>query len=172
MKRKGTVDIRWVNTPTQQRLVASCKRTLRSHSARVARSVWSRLRSCVVECRNSIEGAFLLDPGGAVLCRALWTMRGAARPASECGAEQCVDIPGTWESLYLPVLMVCGLGRSRTTTSMIASGVPAAAIAKSAGTGRVPARKLQTSGRGSDGGSLSRLIVALESRETFSGGSL
>lgn len=164
---KGTVDLRRVATPAQQRLVASCKRTLRRRSVRTARSVWSGLRSCVVECRNFIEGAFPFDPGGAVLRRALWTMRGAARPASERGAEQCVEIPGTWEGLYLPVSNECGVGRSRTQTPMVATGVPAGATAKTTGTDRVSVSELKTSWRGSDTGRLSRLIVAFESRVTF-----
>jgi len=53
---KDTIDLRSVLTLTRQRLVASRKRTLRRHSVRVARSVWSGSRSCVVECRNFIVG--------------------------------------------------------------------------------------------------------------------
>ena len=181
MKMKGTIDIRRVTTPAfakatedkpaQQRLVSSCKRTLRRRSVKAARSVWSGPRSCVVECRNFIVGAFLLDPGGAVLRRALLTKCGAARPASECGAEGCVDIPGTWESLYLLVRKITGLGRSRKRTSLVTCRVSAAVTTEIMETGRVLVSKLKTSWPGSGTGSLSPLIVALENWETFSGGS-
>jgi len=169
---KGTNDIRRVATPARQRLVASRKRTLRRRSVRAARSVWSGSLSCVVECRNFIVEVFLLDPGGTVLRRALLTKCGVARPASECGAEGCVDIPGTWESLCLPVRKITGKGRSRNPTPKAVVADRVGAAVKNTGSGRVPVRKPNTSGRGSGMGSLSRLIVAIESRETFSGGSL
>jgi hypothetical protein len=168
---KGTVDIRWVITPTQQRVVASCKRTLRSHSVRVARSVWSRLQSRVIECRNFIVEVSLLDPGGTALRRALLTKCGAARPASVSGAEGCVDIPGTWESLCLPVRKITGLGRSRNKTSLAMSRASAAMAIELTEAGRVLTSKLKTSWSGSGTGSLSPLIVAFENWETFSGGS-
>jgi len=171
MKRKGTGDIRRVITPAWQRLVASHKRTLRSHSARVARSVWSRLQSRVIECRNSIVEVFLFDPGGTALRRALLTKCGAARPASVSGAKGRVDIPGTWESLYLPVRKTTGLGRSRIETSMVANGVSAVVAAKQTETGRVPVGKRKSSWSGTGTGSLSPPIVAFENWETFSGGS-
>lgn len=82
-----------------------------------------------------------------------------------------MEVSGTWESLFLLVAMFTGLGRSRFETSLVARGVPAAATAKSSGTRRVPVGELKTSWRGSDSGSLSGLIVAFESRVTFSGGS-
>ena len=183
---KGTVDIRRVATPARQRLVASRKRTLRRRSVRAARhevrlarsdgseaaTVWSGSLSCVVECRNFIVEVFLLDPGGTAPCRALLTKCGVARPASECGAEGCVDIPGTWESLCFPVRKTTGEGRSRKPTPKADAVDSVGAAVKNTGSGRVPVRKLNTSGRGSGIGSLSRLIVAFESRETFSGGSL
>ena len=104
--------------------------------------------------------------------RALLTKCGVARPASECGAEGCVDIPGTWESLCLPVRKITGKGRSRNPTPKAVAAGPVGAAVKNTGSGRVPVRKLNTSGRGSGMGRLSRLIVAIEIRETFSGGSL
>ena len=172
MNMKGTVDIRRVATPARQRLVASRKRTLRRRSVRAARSVWSGSLSCVVECRNFIVEVFLLDPGGTAPRRALLTKCGVARPASECGAEGCVDIPGTWESLCFLVRKTTGLGRSRNPTPKAEAADSVGAAVKNTGSGRVPVRKLNTSGRGSGIGSLSRLIVAFESRKTFSGGSL
>ena len=168
---KGTIDIRRVATPARQRLVASRKRTLRRRCVSTARSVWSGPRSCVIECRNLIVGAFLLDPGGAVLRRRHTTVCGTARPASESGAEGRVDVPGTWESLYLPVAISTGLGRSRKPTSLAVDGVSAVAAVKLSETGRVPVDEWETSRRGSDTGRLSRLIVAFENRVTFSGGS-
>ena len=172
MNMKGTVDIRRVATPARQRLVASRKRTLRRRSVRAARSVWSGSLSCVVECRNFIVEVFLLDPGGTAPCRALLTKCGVARPASECGAEGCVDIPGTWESLCFLVRKTTGLGRSRNPTPKADAADSVGAVVKNTGSGKVPVCKLITSGRGSGIGSLSRLIVAFESRKTFSGGSL
>ncbi len=120
---KGTLDIRRVITPARQRLVTSRKRTLRRRSVRAARSVWSRPRSRAVEFRNFIAEVFLLDPGGTALRRALVTECGEARPESECGAEGRVDVPGTWESLYLLVHKITGYGRSRNTTSKADEGV-------------------------------------------------
>jgi len=166
------MDIRRVVTPARQRRVASRKRTLRRRSVRAARSVWSGLRSRVVECRNFIVGAFLLDPGGAALRRALVTQCDVTRPASECGAKKRVDIPGTWESLCFPVLTNAGMGRSRIKTSLTLCGVSTARAIETVETGRVLVSKRKTSWPGSDTGSLSRPIVAIENRETFSGGSL
>jgi hypothetical protein len=171
MNRKGAIDIRRVVTPARQRWVASRKRTLRRHSVRVARSVWSGLLSRVIECRNFIVGAFLFDTGGAVLRRTLLTQCDAARPASEGGAKKRVDIPGTWESLCFPVLMKSGLGRSRNQTSLALCGVSTARAVETMGTGRVLVSKRKTSWPGSESGSLSLLIVAFENRKTFSGGS-
>lgn len=130
-------------------------------------TVWSGPRSCVVECRNFVVGAFLLDPGGAVLRRALLTKCGVARPASECGAEGYVDIPGTWESLYLPVRRKAGLGRSRTRTSLAMCGVSAGMAIELTETGRVPVGELKTSWRGSGTGSLSPLIVVMKAGNPF-----
>ena len=182
---KGTIDIRRVSTPAEQRLVASFKRTLRRRSVRAARSVWSRPLSRVIESRNVyIVEVSLLGLGGTAPCRALVTKCGTARPGSESGAEGRVDVsafalhllrrdrPGTWENLYFPVRKITGIGRSRTQTPRTASGVSAAAVNKNAGTDRVPGCKREASAPGSNTGSLSRLIVALESRETLSGGSL
>jgi len=171
VNRKGTVDIRRVTTPARQRWVTSRKRTLRRHSVRVARSVWSGLLSRVIECRNFIVGAFPFDTGGAVLRRARRTQCDVARPASECGAKRRVDIPGTWESLFFPVQMKSGLGRSRNQTSLALCGVSIVRAIERVETGRVLASKRKTSWPGSELGSLSLLIVALENRETFSGGS-
>ena len=170
---KGTIDIRRVSTPAEQRLVASFKRTLRRRPVRAARSVWSRPLSRVIESRNAyIVEVSLLVLGGTAPCRALVTKCGTARPGSESGAEGRVDVPGTWENLYFPVRKITGIGRSRTQTPRTASGVSAAAVNKNAGTDRVPGCKREASAPGSNTGSLSRLIVALESRETLSGGSL
>ncbi len=134
---KGTLDIRRVSTPARQRQVASRKRTLRRRSVRTARSVWSRPQSSAVEFRNSIAEVFLLDPGGTALRRAILTGRGEARPESECVAEGRVDVPGTWESLCLPVYRTTGTGRSRNTTFRVVIGIPAEASIEASGTGRV-----------------------------------
>ena len=88
------------------------------------------------------------------------------------GAKERVDVPGTWESLCFPVYKRTGIGRSRNTTSKVVLGVPDEAAIETSGTGGVLIGKPETNRSGSDRGSLSRLIVAFESRETFSGGSL
>jgi len=164
---KGTIDIRRVITPARQRRVASRKRTLRRRSVRAARSVWSRPQSRVTEFRNFIVEVFPFDPGGTAPCRACMTKHDEARPESKSGAEGRVDVPGTWESLILPVRKESGLGRSRTKTSKVVDGVSATTTIKKTETGRVPSRKLNTSGMGSKSGSLSSLIVAFESRVTL-----
>ena len=83
-----------------------------------------------------------------------------------------MDIPGTWESLCFLVRKTTGLGRSRNPTPKADAADSVGAVVKNTGSGKVPVCKLITSGRGSGIGSLSRLIVAFESRKTFSGGSL
>lgn len=170
---KRALDIRRVTTPVWQRRVASQKRTLRRRSVRAARSVWSSLQSRATEFRNFIVEVFLLDPGGTTSCCAQrTTQRSATRPESASGAKQGVDVLGTWESLCFPVYKITGVGRNRNTTSRVAVGVPAEAASETTGTGRVPIRESETKGSGSDTGSLSHLIMAFESRETFSRGSL
>ncbi len=169
---KGTLDIRRVTTPAWQRRVASHKRTLRRRSVRAARSVWSRSRSRVTEFRNFIVEVFLFDTGGTASRWALLTKCNVARPESASGANRCVDVLGTWESLYLLVLKVTGVGRNRNTTSRVVCGAPAVATIETSGTGRVLIDELETNRSGSGTGSLSRLIVTFENRKTFSGGSL
>lgn len=169
---KGTIDIRRVITPARQRRVASRKRTLRRRSVRAARSVWSRLLSRVTEYRNFIVEVFLFDTGGTAPHWANSTKCNAARPVSASGAKERVDVLGTWESLCLLVHKITGIGRSRNTTSCVVYDVPVVAAIEPSGTGRVLTGKTETNRSGSDAGSLNRLIVAFESRETFSGGSL
>ena len=49
---KHDIDTRRVNNPVRERLATARKRTLRSASARAARSVWSECQSRVIESRN------------------------------------------------------------------------------------------------------------------------
>jgi hypothetical protein len=172
--KKGIVDIRWVATPTRQRLVTSRKRTLRSRSERAARSVWSRYESRVVESRKFTQRPGLPDCARED-CIALTatTMGSAAGPGSESGADVRVDIPGTCEGLPLPdEERRNGMIPDEQRPGSRAAFPPSAAAKQRKESGyRRPSRRR---GRrdGEIAGRLSRPIVALESRETSTGGSL
>ena len=142
---KDTVDTRRVNNPARQRLATSRKRTLRSRSARTARSVWSEYQSCVIEFRKQISrrGFPVQDRGNSTASTATAMVDGA-RPESESGAKVHWGISGTCEGLPLPDEK---------------SGYRCLSLRREHGEG-------ETAGR------LSPFIVAIESRETLLGRSL
>lgn len=175
-------DTRRVNNPARERLATARKRTLRSASARAARSVWSECQSRVIESRNFDDSPGLPDRvrGGSTDMYAVRRGHGATRamcmeagPGSESGAEAYRGIRGSWES---PRVL---LTRSRRWTKPDEQrpGVPAKLTVAGASEQerehqQSPLCEGNRSGREDARGSLSCLIVAIESRETKSGGSL
>ncbi len=110
-KMKHVIDTQWVVTPTRERLAATRKRTLRSVSARDARSVWSKCRSRVIESRNFSYrlGLPVRSRGDNTALHAVSRIpRGAqakcseAGPGSESGAEAYGGILKSWESRTEP----------------------------------------------------------------------
>jgi hypothetical protein len=180
-KMKHVIDTQWVSTPTRERLAATRKRTLRSAAARHARSVWSKCQSRVIDSRNSVDRS-----GLPALCRgdniAVHTIsrhpRGAQAtctgtgPGAESGAKAYGGILGSWES-RTALSHQC---RNRTPPAHQRPGawavLPAVGASESREAARVPASEGNRSARASGGGSLSRCIVAVESRRTSTGGSL
>lgn len=101
--RKYTSDTRWGINPTRQRLATSRKRTLRSRSARSARSVWSEYQSCVMESRKlALRRGFSVRTRGNSTVSTAIAMGDAARPGSVSGAKVYRGISGTCEGLPLP----------------------------------------------------------------------
>ena len=168
--KKGIIDIRWVPTPTRQRLVTSRKRTLRRRSVRAARSVWSGHRSCVIESRN-----FQYCPGLPDRCRGDRTVRHAttmsrgAGPGSESGAEVRVDIPGTCEGLPLPELNSRNGMKPVEQRPGLRNASAVGATAKQAEDSGYCHPSSRQGWRDGCAGRLSRLIVAFESWETPTG---
>ena len=179
--RETWSDIQWVANPTRERLAATRKRTLRSVPARGARSVWSESRSRVIESRKSVDRLGLPD-----LCRGDSTdvhtvsrhRTGAqakcteAGPGSESGAKAQGGILGSWESR--PAFE--RNGRKRTTPAYQRPGTQTELSEVRVSEERKAARALECEGNRSAqagrSGSLSRLIVAVESRRTSAGRSL
>jgi hypothetical protein len=167
---KGIEDIRWVTTPTRQRLVTSRKRTLRRRSERAARSVWSGHQSRVSQSRKKhSSGSSCLSQGGQNYADC-YDCGGMAGPGSWSGAEVRVDIPGTCEGL--PLL------DQRYRNGMIPDEqrpgvrkvVSPSETAKQETRSRYRRSSLRQERRdGETAGRLSRLIVAIESWETLSG---
>lgn len=178
---KHVIDTRWVNTPTRERLAATRKRTLRSDPVRGARSVWSKCQSRVIESRNLIhrQGSPVQTRGNSTDLHTVRRHRNGtrakcreARPGSESGAKAHGGILESWESRTEPS-RIC---RSRTTPAHQRPGAGAALSVARASETREAAKDSASEGnrseRGNGGGSLSGLIVAIESRRTGAGGSL
>jgi hypothetical protein len=96
-----------VINPARERLATTRKRTLRSVTARGARSVWSECQSRVIESRNSDDRSGLSDcaRGGSTdmhaVSRGILSARAMcmeAGPGSENVAEAYWGIRGSWES--------------------------------------------------------------------------
>ena len=178
---KHVIDTQWVSTPTRERLAATRKRTLRSAAARHARSVWSKCQSRVIDSRKSADcsGLPALRRGDNIVvptvsrlprgAQATCTMTG---PGAESGAKAYGGILGSWESRTV----LSHIRRNRTTPAYQRPGAGAVLSATLASetrkATRAPVSEGNRSERASGGGSLSRLIVAIESRRTSTGGSL
>lgn len=178
---KHVNDTQWVNSPTRERLAAARKRTLRSATARRARSVWSKCQSRVIESRNTLyrEGLPVSVRGDSI---ALPTVRrhrngGAGhgqsdRPGAESRAEAYGGILESWESRTVPK----GNSRKRMTPVQQRPGAWAeltgADASEKPGAPGESAREGNRSEQKSGCGSLSGRVVALESRVTSTGGSL
>jgi len=167
--------------PVRERLAATRKRTLRSAPVRVARSVWSDCQSRVIESRNLAErqGLPVSVRGGSTATHTVSRFLRAAQatcvwagPGSKIGAEAYWGIQESWESPHV-LLFTCrtgttpGLQRPGTSERLSASGV--SEVERAAGE---PATEGNRREREYMCGSLSCLIVAFESRETLTGGSL
>jgi hypothetical protein len=156
-------------------LAATRKRTLRSVSARSARSVWSKCQSRVIESRNFADrqGLPACAREGSTAMHEISRHRNGAQarcveagPGSENRAEAYGGILESWESRTVPT----ETRRIRTTPAHqrpgAAAAVPAAEASESSGTRWEPASEGNRSARDGGGGSRSGLIVAFESRVT------
>jgi hypothetical protein len=168
-------------TPTRERLAATWKRTLRSAAARGARSVWSECQSHVIESRKFAArlGLPARVKGDST---ALHTIRrhrnGAQAKCSEAGPGSrsvAKAYGGILESWERPPRSL-EARRNRTTPAHQRpgtwAGFPGADVSETRGTARGTASEGNRSKRDGGGGSLSVLIVAIESRRTAAGGSL
>jgi hypothetical protein len=178
---KHVEDTQWVNTPTRERLAAARKRTLRSATARSARSVWSECQSRVIESRKlDYRPGFPNRPRGnsTAMHRVRRHRKGTqakcmrAGPGSESGAKTHGGILGSWESRTDPLHN----DRTRTTPVHQRPGARAEFSGADASETRKAAKDSASEGnrseRGNGGGRLSGLIVANESRRTETGGNL
>ena len=169
--KKGITDVRWVLTPTRQRLVTSRKRTLRRRSVRAARSVWSGHQSRVIESRNYADclGLPVCVRGDRIAPMAM-TITGAAGPGSWSGAEVRVDIPGTRETLPLPEVKCRNGMQPADQRPGLRSASAVYAVANDAENAGYRCPSLRRGDRdGEYAGCLSRIIVAAESWETRTG---
>ena len=177
---KHVDDTQWVTTPTRERLAAARKRTLRSVAARRARSVWSVCRSRVIESRNLYRwGLPVCVRGGSTAMHTISHHRQGmqatcmgARPGSESGAKTRRGNLESWESRTVPAHN----SRNRAIPAQQRPGAGAALSAAPASETAERVRAAVSEGNRSERiggyGSLSCLIVALENRVTFTGGSL
>lgn len=103
---KEKLDIQRVSNPVRQRLATDRKRTLRSGSARAARSVWSESQSRAIEFRNDTRcwGLPARCRGDSIGVFEM-AMNTSIQPESESGAEMDWDVLGTCEGLRLLVEM-------------------------------------------------------------------
>ena len=168
-------------TPTRERLAATRKRTLRSVSARSARSVWSKCQSHVIESRKLAARLGLPDSvrGDST---ALHTIRrhrnGAQARCSEAGpgsmsvAKAYGGILGSWESPHRSLEHRRNWATPADQRPGTMAAVPAAFVSETQGTTRGTASEGNRSERHDGSGSLRGLIVAFESRRTATEGSL
>lgn len=171
---KDIIDTQRVTTPARKRLVTNRKRTLRSRSVKTARSVWSECESCMTESRNFVDcqGLPACERGDNIARNDL-TMDRATRPGSTSRADTYWGILGTCEGLPL-------LGLNNRNRIKPVEQIPDhhETLRSCGGAKKMKhPRYNQPSSRqgrlnGENVGRLSRLIVALESRETLLGRSL
>ena len=178
---KHETDTQWVNHSHPRRRAATRKRTLRSVAARRARSVWSKCQSRVIDSRKSVGRSGLPAPcrEDNIAVHAISRHRDGAQAmctgtgsGAESGAKAYGGILGSWESRTAR----SPTSRNRTTPAQQRPGtraeLPAALVSETREAARAPVSEGNRSGRARGGGSLSRRIVAIESRRTSTGGSL
>jgi hypothetical protein len=177
---KPVSETQWVANPTRERLAATRQRTLRSVTARGARSVWSECLSRVIESRKTFSrlGLPVLDRGDNIATpevsrhrKGTQAMGMVTGPGSESGAKTHGGFLKSWERRTAPSLY-----RTRTTPVDQRPGARArflgASASKARETTKEPSREGNRSGRVDRWGSLRGLIVAFESRRTKARGSL
>jgi hypothetical protein len=177
---KPVSETQWVANPTRERLAATRKRTLRSVTARGARSVWSECRSRVIESRKTfsrlglpvfVRGDNITMPTVSRRHCVTQATGTATGPGSESGAEAHGGFLKSWERLTAPSSY-----RTRTTPVYQRPGARARFLGSSASkareTTKEPSREGNRSGWVDRWGSLRGLIVAIESRRTKARGSL
>ena len=170
----------WVTNPTRERLAATRKRTLRSVTARGARSVWSECLSRVIESRKTFcrLGLPVFARGDSITLPTIsrhhhgtQATGRATGPGSESGAEAHGGFLKSWERHTAP-------SSHRTRTSPVYQrpgtkvGFSGALVSELRKTTKEPGREGNRSGRVDRWGSLRGLIVAMESRRTKARGSL
>ena len=168
-------------TPTRERLAATRKRTLRSATARSARSVWSKCQSHVIESRklaarlglpDSVRGDNTALHTVRRRHRAAQAKCSGAGPGSVSVAKAYGGILGSWERPHRSLEH----RRNRTTPAHQRPGARAALPAAFGSETREATRGAASEGNRSErrngSGSLSGRIVAIESRRTGTGGSL
>jgi hypothetical protein len=178
--KKHVNETPWVISPTRERLAATRKRTLRSVTARGARSVWSECLSRVIESRKTFNRSGLPvfargDNIDTPIVRR--TLKGTqakgveTEPGSEGGAQAHGGFLKSWERRTAP-----SKNRTRTTPGNQRPGARAgfsgAPASETRETTREPDREGNRSVRVDRCGSLRGLIVAIESRRTKARGSL
>ena len=172
-------DTQWVINPTRERSATTRQRTLSSVSVRGALSVWSECQSRVNESRNNglSPGSSCLRKGGQhrhahSKSSPKWDAGQVhgARPGSKNRAEAQGGILQSWESRTDP-----SNSRIRMTPAYQRPGAGAVLSTAFASAYREAARDSASEGnrseRGNGGGSLSCLIVVIESGRTEAGGS-
>ena len=177
---KHVNETQWVTSPTRERLAATRKRTLRSDTARGARSVWSECISRVIESRKTFN-----RPGLPVFARGdnidTPTLRRTPMgtqatgvetgPGSESGAEAHGGFLKSWERHTAPSKY-----RIRTTPVNQCPGARAgfsgAFVSELRKATKEPEHEGNRNVRVDRCGRLRGLIVALESRRTKARGSL
>ena len=177
---KHVSETQWVTSTTRERLAATRKRTLRSVTARDARSVWSECISRVIESRKTFN-----RPGLPAFARGdnidTPTVRRTPKgtqakgvetgPGSESGAEAHGGFLKSWERHTAPSKY-----RIRTTPVNQRPGARVGFSAAPASETRKATREPVCEGNRSERvdrwGSLRGLIVAIESRRTKARGSL
>jgi hypothetical protein len=177
---KHVNETQWVTSPARKRLAATRKRTLRSVTARGARSVWSECLSRVIESRKTFN-----RPGLPAFARGdnidTPTVRRTPTgtqatgvetgPGSKSGAEAHGGFLKSWERHTAPSKY-----RTRTTPVNQRPGVRAGfsgvLASEQRRTTREPVCEGNRSERVDRWGSLRGPIVAIESRRTNARGSL
>ena len=172
---KHVSDTQWANTPTRERLAAARKRTLRSATVRRARSVWSKCQSRVIEFRKLTHrlGPPVRARGDSIALHTISRHRHGTQakcketgPGSKSGAKAYGGILESWESRPAPTTHY-RIGMTPVyqrpgavldfSTSRASETLEEVWAAASEG---------NRSKRTSEDGSLSGLIVAVESRVT------